>query len=57
MKKKSYSKTNSNNENIKIMYGTCIKDLDKQIEAFTEKIISVTYYVSETYMAVIKYQK
>lgn len=63
MKKKS-SKTSSRpnsmkdpNEGIKILYGTCIKDLDEQIDKLTEKIIKVTYYVTEQYMAVIKYRK
>lgn len=67
MRKKS-TKTSSNNAfksssmrdpnvGIKILYGTCIKDLDNQIDKLTENITKVTYYVSQTYMAVIEYRK
>lgn len=45
------------NVGIKIIYGTCIKDLDQQIDKLTENITKVTYYVSQTYMAVIEYRK
>lgn len=63
MKKKS-SKTTARpnnmrdpNTGIKILYGTCIKDLDQQIDKLTEKITKVTYYISQNYMAVIEYRK
>lgn len=45
------------NTGIKILYGTCIKDLDEQIDKLTENITKVTYYVSQHYMAVIEYRK
>lgn len=45
------------NTGIKIIYGTCIKDLDQQIDKLTENITKVTYYVSQNYMAVIEYRK
>lgn len=55
-KKKSYSKTEAGKENVKILYGKRLKELDKQIEAFPKKILSLTYFVHEDYyMAVIKY--